>query len=534
MAHALSAMKRRIALCYWRSGLALSVLSLPWLLVLWFGLDEVLQAPEYLASWLAYPGLLTMVNQSVQVALVILLIAWLAVLSIQPLAATRGWLVQIIALPHVAFAIGLLWLFAPYGWLWRWLPEHWQLSLFDRQHLASFMLILMVKEVPFLWLMGQRALAQMPWQRWLLSGQSLGYSRQRSWWLLVMPELLRRLRLPVLIVVVYSLSVVDVALVAAPQTPAPLAVQVLQWQLDAQPDAQHFAAYGAFALLLLALLAGGLIMVVERFTIRQLLPRLGNFRLRLPVTSLVRLLGLAAALAIVAQSIAVGWFFPERLPSEWSFSRWQQELPNMLWLFAQSGVIAMLVASLSVAWVVLLLEWRRRLPIPGLTGLMLAPLLLPQLTVLLAWQGALGELTGGGAAWLYGLVLIAVQIPYSAAYAYLILAPAEQRFEQRLVSVMQSYGYRFWPSWWLIKRRLLQQPLLLAWVFAALVSMAQYLPIILLGGGRWPTLTSELVAISSGANSQLVAIYAVGQWLLALLFLMLLAWPLRAIEGEQQ
>jgi putative thiamine transport system permease protein len=76
--------------------------------------------------------------------------------------------------------------------------------------------------------------------------------------------------------------------------------------------------------------------------------------------------------------------------------------------------------------------------------------------------------------------------------------------------------------------------LLLAWVFAALVSMAQYLPIILMGGGRWPTLTSELVAISSGANSQLLAIYAVSQWLLALLFLMIVAWPQRSIEGEQQ
>jgi putative thiamine transport system permease protein len=134
----------------------------------------------------------------------------------------------------------------------------------------------------------------------------------------------------------------------------------------------------------------------------------------------------------------------------------------------------------------------------------------------------------------YGLALIAVQIPYSAAYAYLILAPAEKRFEQRLVTAMQSYGYGFWPSWWLIKRPLLQQPLLLAWVFAALVSMAQYLPIILMGGGRWPTLTSELVAISSGANSQLLAIYAVSQWLLALLFLMIVAWPQRSIEGEQQ
>lgn len=519
---------------HWRSGIAVGLLSLPWLLVLWFGLQQLLQAGDYVAAWLAYPGLLTMISYSAGVALAILLIAWIALLSLQPVVATRGWLIQIIALPHVAFAIGLLWLFAPFGWLWRLLPEVWQFSFFDRQQLVSFVLILLVKEIPFLWLMGQRALAQIPWQRWLLIGQSLGHSRQRSWWLLVMPELLRRLRLPLMIVVIYSLSVVDIALIAAPQTPPPLAVQVLQWQLDTQPYAQHFAAYGAILLVLLALLACLLVILVERFTITQLLPRWGDFRLRFPVTSVVRLLGLAAAMAMVAQSIAIGWFYPQLWPNDWSFARWQAELPSLTGLFVQSAAIAMLVASLSVAWVVLLLEWRRRKAIPGLSGLLLIPLLLPQLTALLAWQGPLGQLTGGGAAWVYGVAFIAVQIPYSAAYAYLILAPAERRFEQRLVTVMQSYGYGFWSSWWLVKRRILQQPLLLAWVFAALVSMAQYLPIILMGGGRWPTLTSELVAISSGANSQLLAIFAVSQWLLAWLFLVILAWPQPTIEGEQR
>lgn len=517
----------------WHTGLVLLILALPWLLLVLYSADQVMQRPLLWADWLAYPGLLTMVIQSLQISGAILLIAWLLLLSVKPLSKTNGWLVQIIGLPHLAFAVGLLWLFAPYGWLWRLLPTSLQLDWFDRQQLLSFIIILAVKEIPFLWLMSQRALAQMPWQRWLLVGQSLGYSRQHSWWLLVLPELFRRLRIPIIIVVVYGLSVVDVALIAAPQTPPPLAVQVLQWQLDAQPSSQQFAAYGALVLLLLALVTALSVISVERFTVAQLLPRLGSLQLKLPWAPIISGLGALVAVAIIAQSVAVGWFYPELLPTSWQLTRWHQELPNILTLFAQSAGIAILVASLSVLWVVLLLEWQRRRRIPGLSGWLIAPLLVPQLTLMLAWFGGLAEFTQGGR-WSYLMALVLVQIPFSAAYAYLILAPAERRFEQRYITTLQSFGYGFWRSWWVTKSKLLLNPLLLAWVFAALVSMAQYLPIIFYGGGRWPTLTSELVAISSGANSQLMAIYAVSQWLLALVFLAVLSWQQPQFDGEQQ
>ncbi|CAI8154073.1 MAG: Inner membrane ABC transporter permease protein YnjC [Pseudidiomarina mangrovi] len=518
----------------WRGAVALVLLTAPWLLLLSYGIEQLTQQTQFLSPWLNYPGLAEMIEQTVVVGITVMLVATIVVLSSQPLRSSSGWLVQVIALPHLAFAIGLLWLFAPYGWLWRLVPEAWHSSVFDRQQLLSFIIILLAKEIPFLWLMSQRTLAQMPWRRWLLVGQSLGYSRQRSWWLLVMPELLRRMRLPLMIVLVYSLSVVDVALIAAAQTPPPLAVQVLQWQLDAQPASQQFAAYGALTLLLLAVVAALTVFLQERLIRAVVLPHLGNFALRVPWQALVSVIGLAAAFAIAAQSIAVGWFYPELWPTSWSVERWQQELSQLLPLFVQSAGIAAVVASASLIWVVLLLEWRRRHGVFGLSGWLLLPLLVPQLTLLLAWQELFAAFTSGGLPWRYALALIMVQIPFSAAYVYLILAPLEQRFEQRYLTTMQSFGYGFWRSWWLTKRSLLQQPLLLAWVFAALVSMAQYLPIVLFGGGRWPTLTSELVAVSSGANSQLIAIYAVSQWLLALLFLLVLAWPQQAVEGEQQ
>ncbi|MGR5542427.1 thiamine ABC transporter permease, partial [Vibrio campbellii] len=53
------------------------------------------------------------------------------------------------------------------------------------------------------------------------------------------------------------------------------------------------------------------------------------------------------------------------------------------------------------------------------------------------------------------------------------------------------------------------------------VSLAQYLPTLMLGAGRISTLTTEAVALSSGFDRRVTAIYAIWQALLPLLFFVL-------------
>ena len=80
----------------------------------------------------------------------------------------------------------------------------------------------------------------------------------------VMPSLYRQIRLAVLAVLAFSTSVVDVALILGPTTPAPLAVRILDWQNDADLDAAFSSPPPAqccrsasYALALVDLAAGG-------------------------------------------------------------------------------------------------------------------------------------------------------------------------------------------------------------------------------------------------------------------------------------
>ena len=48
------------------------------------------------------------------------------------------------------------------------------------------------------------------------------------------------------------------------------------------------------------------------------------------------------------------------------------------------------------------------------------------------------------------------------------------------------------------------------------VSIGQYLPTVLIGAGRWPTLTTEAVALASGGDRRVIGVYAFLQMLLPL------------------
>ena len=67
------------------------------------------------------------------------------------------------------------------------------------------------------------------------------------------------------------------------------------------------------------------------------------------------------------------------------------------------------------------------------------------------------------------------------------------------------------------------------------VSVAQYLPTVMMGAGRVSTLTTEAVALSAGGNRRTLAVYALAQallpWLVFLLMNSVSHWQARDRMG---
>ena len=460
----------------------------------------------------------------------------------------RRLLSPLLALPHVAFAIGVAFLLAPSGWLLRLispaltgfdLPPDWQ-TLRDPWGLG-LILALILKETPFLLLMALSALdpAQISRQLWL--GQTMGFSGPQIWWRLLLPALWPALRLPLYAVAAYGLGVVDLALLLGPDAPAPLAVRLWLWYQD--PDLQWRGASASGALLLLALnlllLAAlrllewshGALGKARWLDGRRSLPSPWPERLTRAGVWVLLAINLLVLASLLLWSLARRWSFPALWPSEWSGRHWLELLPTLGPLLWQSLWLALLCAGLSLLLAVLALEAQQgRRPHHSQWPLWLIclPLLLPQASLLFGlrlqidWLGAVDGIGPGWVLW--------SQLLFVFPYVYLCLHGPYRQFDDRLTRAALSLGASPWRAWWQVKGPLLARPLLFAFGVGAAVSLAQYLPTLLFGAGRVVTITTEAVAIGSGLNRRLAGLYGLLQLLLPLFIYGLVLWLPRRIN----
>ncbi|MGM0526615.1 MAG: ABC transporter permease subunit [Pseudomonadota bacterium] len=454
-----------------------------------------------------------------------LLVAYLALQAAQYSLTRFSRLTAILSLPHVAFAVGLMYLFSPSGYLVRivegltgWLPSPpvgWPLP---EKSMLTLTLVLVAKEVPFLLLMIAAQLRQLPYQRWLLQAQSLGWSRSRSWWLIVVPALLPRLKFPLAAIAIYTLSVVDIPLLVGPNTPGVLAMVIFEQQYQFNQAGSIMVGVG------LLIVAGVLLLAFNAVSIRIFLritqqqrgvkaksPRF-SWPSGLSVRSLLIVVSWLVIALLAINSIAGGWFYPELIPTNWHWQRWPQEWPYIQPLLWTSAWLAVASALLGLVAAVAVLERQRQQQQRQLKVWPLLMLLIPQLVLVLGWQQSFGQGSQGP-------VLVWAHTVFCFPYAYLVLHGAWVNYDERWLYQAQSLGYSYWQCWWRILLPMLKAPLLMAFAVAFSVSIAQYLPTQWLAGGTLPTLTTETVSIAAGGDWRLASVYALMQAALPMLVL---------------
>ncbi len=456
----------------------------------------------------------------------------------------RRVLAPLLAVPHAAIALGLTFLIAPSGWLIRWISPWatgWErpvdfITVQDPWGL-SLILALVLKETPYLLFMILAGLSQLKTDATLTVARSLGYGPVTAWLKTILPQLYPLIRLPVFAVLAFSLSVVDVALILGPSTPPPLAVLVLRWFNHPDLAWRLPAAAGATLLTLLTLLS-----ILGWETVTRLLGRLSHGWFAnghrggdggLPRGVSLSLGGVFLALAglsifgMAIWSFARRWSYPDVLPSRWTLDNWQRhagELSEILLTTLSVGMAAALIAALlTLACLENESRYGRRVSNRGL-WLLYLPLLTPQVgflfgvQVLLVWIGLDGR-------W---LALVWVHLLFVLPYVFLSSADFYRAYDTRYEHTARTLGASRMRTYWRIKLPMLMQPILVALAVGFAVSVAQYLPTLFAGAGRYPTVTTEAVALASGANRRIIGVYATLQALLPLLFFLLaLKWGRR-------
>src|SRR5262249_1705762 len=149
----------------------------------------------------------------------------------------------------------------------------------------------------------------------------------------------RQIRLPIFAVLVYGLSVVDVAIILGPTTPAPLAVRLVRLFNDPDLSLRFVASAGALVQLELGAAAIifwlGLEWVVCHFGQHwifsgqrggaDLVPRIAAAAAFISSPVAVS----AGLLSMVLWSFAQTWRFPHALPSGFTLANWTRHLGTL-------------------------------------------------------------------------------------------------------------------------------------------------------------------------------------------------------------
>jgi putative thiamine transport system permease protein len=514
-----------------------------------------------LAPWqrlLAAPGLADSVRLSFVTGLATTVLSLaVVILFCAGWHGTRGFtrvqrlLSPLLSVPHVTVAFGLAFLLAPSGWLLR-LASPWATGfarppdVIIAQDPAGLTLIagLVIKEIPFLFLMTLAAIGQVDAARTRTMARTLGYGPIAAWLKAVFPQVYPQIRLPVFAVLAYAVSVVDVAIVLAPTTPPPLAVQLVRWFNDPELAMRFVASAGAIAQL--AIVAGAMLIwwLGERAVIclGRMWIRAG-WRWRRDVwvrrAAAVALVGGFAAaflslLSMALWSVAGRWRFPAALPDGLSLATWVGNADRLTAAGWNTLSVGLAAAAVALVFAIGCLEnearFGRRATNRALLLLYL-PLLVPQVAFLFGAQILLIVLDIDGR-W---LAVAWSHLVFVLPYVFLSLADPYRAWDDRYARTALCLGSKPWRVLRCVKLPMLLRPILVAVAVGFAVSVGLYLPTLFAGAGRFDTLTTEAVSLAASGNRRIIGAYALMQMLLPFLAFALAAavpaWMFRHRRG---
>lgn len=445
-------------------------------------------------------------------------------------------LAPLLSLPHAAFAIGFTFLIAPSGWLTRSVspfpsgftyPPDWTTN--GDPWAISLTLTMLLKETPFLLLMIFSGLSRLDVRRTIWIGRSLGYHRLRIWTRLIIPQLYPMLRLPLLAVLAYSLSVVDLAYIIGPSLPPTMAVLIDRWFNAPDISSRLVGAAGSLLLLFVTLAGIGSALAIEyiisKVASRRILDgrRKSPFEVLIGTGSFYALILLAvnalSMAALMLWSVARTWRFPNFFPAQFSFSNWSAAASHLLEPVSVSALAALLSCLLAIILVIGCFENEQNLARSQIDSisqrslwLIYLPLLIPQISFLFGIQVFLiiFHLEGSWGA------LIWIHLVFVLPYVFLTLANTYRNFDQRYSYVGTTLCAHPFRTFFRIKLIMLAKPILFSMAVGFSVSIAQYLPTLYVGAGRFATITTETVSLASGSDRRVMAVYALSQFLLVL------------------
>jgi putative spermidine/putrescine transport system permease protein len=228
-------------------------------------------------------------------------------------------------------------------------------------------------------------------------------------------------------------------------------------------------------------------------------------------------------IAFVINAFAVRWFYPQFVPLEWSLDAWQRiqlippegqrDLASWLALLGRSQVMNSMGLSLLIGGGVTLISIIIGLPAARALGmnqfrgkriiefLILAPTIVPGIAFSLGLNINFIRWGLSGTAFGVALVHLVPVMPY----VVLTLSGVYANYNAEFESQARTLGAGPIRTFWYVTLPAIMPGIIVAGLFAFLVSWSQYLLTFLIGGGRVITMPLLLFSTASGGNNAVTA-----------------------------
>ena len=216
-----------------------------------------------------------------------------------------------------------------------------------------------------------------------------------------------------------------------------------------------------------------------------------------------RLQALYGPICLALWSIAGPWRFPKRLPESLTFTTWMRSAENLAMPLRDTLALACVSSLAAIVLALGSLECTARHGARGPGRVLQAlyvPLIVPQIAFLFGLQTLFSYARLDGAF----LAVAIVHLVFVFPYVLLSLSEPWRAWDPRYGHAVRALGRTPDAVFWRVRVPMLFRAVLTATALGLAVSIALYLPTLLVGGGRWPTVTTEAVALASGGDPRLI------------------------------
>ena len=379
---------------------------------------------------------------------------------------------------------------------------------------------LSLKEIPFFMLMFLTALKNISADKMFMFSLSLGYSPYATWLKVIFPLIYKNMRISIFIVLAFSLSVVDIALILGTSASPTLPILIFNFIRDADISSQFIASSAAilqigivlFSYIMWVLLEKIAKIILTNFIIkgkRELIFQYLYYYLFQALSIMICAIVMGAILVLFLYAFSISWRFPDTIPSIFGLKNWYRESADLINAVKNSLVLALVSSFIGVAVIIFILEIEKKINskknqnslkqsyiIHILSCSIYLPLLLPQISFLLGVQILLIYLN---IAYVFINVLW-MHLLFSIPYIYLILKDTYLNYDDKYTNIAKSFGKPPLLIFIKVKLSMLITIISTSFAVAFAVSLGQYLPTILASAGSYNTLTTEAVTLSSGGQ----------------------------------